>query len=187
MTSSFARTFSFALLALAVLLPYAVTNHTYPIPTFYSEFTALTLYLLVGAAVIWLALCARSRGGASQEPAGASLGATLRRPAKEGGYRRHLLIALRAGPGFDWGFPTRHPVSRKRLAIHGQPPDGPYPVEALASATGPETGARRPSHTLRSIEGRAQPPRKRATQASTVGAASAANPQGIEQASEAGW
>jgi len=61
MTSSFARTFSFALLALAVLLPYAVTNHTYPIPTFYSEFTALTLYLLVGAAVIWLAVCARPR------------------------------------------------------------------------------------------------------------------------------
>jgi len=61
MTSPFARTFSFVLLALAVLLPYAVTIHTYPIPTFYSEFTALSLYLLVGAAVIWLALCARSR------------------------------------------------------------------------------------------------------------------------------
>ena len=60
MTSPFARTFSFALLALAVLLPYAVTNHTYPIPTFYSEFTALSLYLLVGAAVIWLAVSARS-------------------------------------------------------------------------------------------------------------------------------
>lgn len=61
MTSPFARSFSFALLALAVLLPYAVTNHTYPIPTFYSEFTALSLYLLVGAAVIWLALSAWPR------------------------------------------------------------------------------------------------------------------------------
>ncbi|CAN7493423.1 Wzy polymerase domain-containing protein [Trinickia sp. LjRoot230] len=61
MTSSFARSLSFALLALAVLLPYAVTNHTYPIPTFYAEFTALSLYLLVGASVIWLSLSAWPR------------------------------------------------------------------------------------------------------------------------------
>lgn len=61
MTSPFARFLSFGLLALAVILPYAVTNHTYPIPTFYSEFMALCLYLLVGAAVAWLAASARPR------------------------------------------------------------------------------------------------------------------------------
>ncbi len=59
MTSPFARYLSFVLLALAMLLPYAVTNHTYPIPTFYSEFTALALYLFVGAAVAWLSSTAR--------------------------------------------------------------------------------------------------------------------------------
>jgi len=59
--------------------------------------------------------------GASQEPAGATLGATLRRPAKEGRERGHLSIALRAGPGFDWGFSTRHPVSRKRPAVLAGP------------------------------------------------------------------
>jgi O-antigen ligase len=61
MTAPFARYLSFALLALAMLLPYAVTNHTYPIPTFYSEFTALSLYLLVGAGVAWLSSSAPSR------------------------------------------------------------------------------------------------------------------------------
>ncbi|GLU33099.1 Wzy polymerase domain-containing protein [Trinickia caryophylli] len=55
MTSSFARYLSLALLAFAMLLPYAVTNHTYPIPTFYSEFTALALYLVVGAGAAWVA------------------------------------------------------------------------------------------------------------------------------------
>jgi O-antigen ligase len=59
MTSSFARYLSFALLAFAMVLPYAVTNHTYPIPTFYSEFSALALYLLVGASVAWLSSTAR--------------------------------------------------------------------------------------------------------------------------------
>jgi O-antigen ligase len=59
MTSPFARYLSFVLLAFAMLLPYAVTNHTYPIPTFYSEFTALALYLLVGASVAWLATTTR--------------------------------------------------------------------------------------------------------------------------------
>ncbi len=53
MPSPFARYLTFVFLALALILPYAVVNHTYPIPTFYAEFTALTLYLLVGAAV-WL-------------------------------------------------------------------------------------------------------------------------------------
>lgn len=61
MTSSFARYLSFVLLAFAMVLPYAVTNHTYPIPTFYSEFTALSLYLLVGAAVAWLSSAAWPR------------------------------------------------------------------------------------------------------------------------------
>jgi hypothetical protein len=59
MTSSFARYLSLVLLAFAMVLPYAVTNHTYPIPTFYAEFTALALYLLVGASVAWLCATAR--------------------------------------------------------------------------------------------------------------------------------
>ena len=61
MTSQFARHLSFASLAFAVLLPYTVTNHTYPIPTFYAEFTALSLYLLVGAAVLLMTASARPR------------------------------------------------------------------------------------------------------------------------------
>jgi len=59
MPSSFARYLTFVLLAVAFTLPYAVPNHTYPIPTFYSEFSALTLYLLVGAAVLLLVRSAR--------------------------------------------------------------------------------------------------------------------------------
>ena len=61
MTSPFARYLSFASLAFAVLLPYAVTNHTYPIPTFYAEFTALSLYLLAGAAVLLMVIAERAR------------------------------------------------------------------------------------------------------------------------------
>ncbi|MGN6667119.1 MAG: Wzy polymerase domain-containing protein [Trinickia sp.] len=61
MNSPFARYLSFASLALAVLLPYAVTNHTYPIPTFYAEFTALALYLLVGATVLLMVVAQRPR------------------------------------------------------------------------------------------------------------------------------
>ncbi|WP_322047832.1 PglL family O-oligosaccharyltransferase [Paraburkholderia sp. J67] len=53
MPSPFARYLTFVLLAVALILPYAVVNHTYPIPTFYAEFTALALYLMVGAGV-WL-------------------------------------------------------------------------------------------------------------------------------------
>ena len=61
MTSPFARHLSFASLAFAALLPYAVTNHTYPIPTFYAEFSALSLYLLVGASVLLMVISERSR------------------------------------------------------------------------------------------------------------------------------
>lgn len=61
MTSPFARYLSFASLAFAALLPYAVTNHTYPIPTFYAEFTALSLYLLVGASVLLMLTWERPR------------------------------------------------------------------------------------------------------------------------------
>jgi O-antigen ligase len=53
MPSPFARYLTFFLVALALILPYAVVNHTYPVPTFYAEFTALALYLMVGAGV-WL-------------------------------------------------------------------------------------------------------------------------------------
>jgi O-antigen ligase len=59
MPSNFSRFLTFFLLAVALTLPYAVVYHTYPIPTFYSEFVALTLWLLVGAAVVLLAREAR--------------------------------------------------------------------------------------------------------------------------------
>lgn len=61
MTFPFARYLSFTSLAFALVLPYAVTNHTYPIPTFYAEYTALSLYLLVGASVLLLSVTARPR------------------------------------------------------------------------------------------------------------------------------
>ena len=48
----FARYLSLTLLSLALVLPYAVVGHTYPIPTFYAEFMALALYLLTGAGVV---------------------------------------------------------------------------------------------------------------------------------------
>ena len=63
MPSNFARYLTFVLLALALTLPYAVVNHTYPIPTFYSEFVALTLYLLLGASVLLLVRPARTGEG----------------------------------------------------------------------------------------------------------------------------
>ena len=61
MPTPFARYFTFFLLVCALILPYAVVNHTYPIPTFYAEFTALALYLLTGAAVALLYWTARPR------------------------------------------------------------------------------------------------------------------------------
>ncbi|MCP3724832.1 Wzy polymerase domain-containing protein [Paraburkholderia sp. CNPSo 3272] len=60
MPSNFARYLTFVLLALALTLPYAVVNHTYPIPTFYAEFVALTLYVLMGAATLLLVRPART-------------------------------------------------------------------------------------------------------------------------------
>src|SRR5215469_15115431 len=61
MPSNFARYLTFVLLALALILPYAVVNHTYPIPTFYAEFTALSLYLFTGAAVALMVWSSRPR------------------------------------------------------------------------------------------------------------------------------
>lgn len=61
MSSSFARFLSLVLLAAALILPYAVVNHTYPIPTFYAEFTALTLYLLTAGAMVLLVGTSRPR------------------------------------------------------------------------------------------------------------------------------
>ncbi|QQC63577.1 PglL family O-oligosaccharyltransferase [Paraburkholderia ginsengisoli] len=61
MPTPFARYLSLILLALALVLPYAVANHTYPIPTFYAEFTALALYLLTGAGIVLLTATARPR------------------------------------------------------------------------------------------------------------------------------
>ncbi len=50
------------------MLPYAVVNHTYPIPTFYAEFTALALYLLTGAGVVLLVSRRRSRASTFASP-----------------------------------------------------------------------------------------------------------------------
>ncbi|MDE1179523.1 Wzy polymerase domain-containing protein [Paraburkholderia sp.] len=61
MPTPFARFLSFVLLALALILPYAIVNHTYPIPTFYAEYTALSAYLLVGAAVVLLYATSRPK------------------------------------------------------------------------------------------------------------------------------
>ncbi|WP_153101234.1 PglL family O-oligosaccharyltransferase [Paraburkholderia hayleyella] len=61
MPTPFARYLSLVLLALALTVPYTIVGHTYPIPTFYAEFTALALYLLTGAAVALLAGTARPR------------------------------------------------------------------------------------------------------------------------------
>lgn len=63
MPTPFARYLSLILLALALVLPYAVVNHTYPIPTFYAEFTALALYLLMGAGVVLLIAGSQPRIG----------------------------------------------------------------------------------------------------------------------------
>ncbi|AKL99301.1 PglL family O-oligosaccharyltransferase [Burkholderia pyrrocinia] len=63
MPSTFSRSLSLVALAVALIVPYAITNHTYPIPTFYSEFSALVLYLLVGLSVVLLA-----RTGRAAEP-----------------------------------------------------------------------------------------------------------------------
>ncbi|CAB3682125.1 hypothetical protein LMG22037_02522 [Paraburkholderia phenoliruptrix] len=63
MPTPFARFLSLVLLALALVLPYAVVNHTYPIPTFYAEFTALALYLLMGAGVVLLVATSQPRIG----------------------------------------------------------------------------------------------------------------------------
>ena len=61
MPTPFARFLSLTILACALILPYAVVNHTYPIPTFYAEFTALTLYVLTSAAGVLLAWTERRR------------------------------------------------------------------------------------------------------------------------------
>ncbi|HGL4260961.1 PglL family O-oligosaccharyltransferase [Burkholderia dolosa] len=63
MPSTFPRSLSLVALAVALIVPYAITHHTYPIPTFYSEFSALVLYLLVGLSVVLLV-----RTGRSAEP-----------------------------------------------------------------------------------------------------------------------
>ncbi|PAJ80863.1 PglL family O-oligosaccharyltransferase [Burkholderia ubonensis] len=59
MPSSFSRSLPLVALAVALIVPYAITNHTYPIPTFYSEFSALALYLLLGASLILLVRTSR--------------------------------------------------------------------------------------------------------------------------------
>src|ERR1700709_2649176 len=48
MPSNIARYFSLAVLCLALTIPFAVVNHTYPIPTFSAECSALALFLVLG-------------------------------------------------------------------------------------------------------------------------------------------
>lgn len=62
MPSTFSRSLPLVALAVALIVPYSITNHTYPIPTFYSEFAALVLYLLVGLSVVLLARTGRPAG-----------------------------------------------------------------------------------------------------------------------------
>ncbi|WP_244814330.1 Wzy polymerase domain-containing protein [Caballeronia sp. Lep1P3] len=54
MLSRYARFLCFAVLCLALTIPFGVVNHTYPIPTFYAEYSALALYLALGATVALL-------------------------------------------------------------------------------------------------------------------------------------
>jgi O-antigen ligase len=54
MPSQYARYLCFAVLCLALTIPFGVVNHTYPIPTFYAEFSALALYLALGGTVALL-------------------------------------------------------------------------------------------------------------------------------------
>ncbi|VCN08309.1 O-antigen polymerase family protein [Burkholderia pseudomallei] len=60
MPSSFLRSLSLIALAVALILPYAITNHTYPIPTFYSEYAAFALYWVLGASVVLLVKAERA-------------------------------------------------------------------------------------------------------------------------------
>jgi O-antigen ligase len=54
MPAQYARYLCFTALCLALTIPFAVVNHTYPIPTFYAEYTALALYLVLAATVALL-------------------------------------------------------------------------------------------------------------------------------------
>jgi O-antigen ligase len=54
MLSQYARSLCFIVLCLALTIPFGVVNHTYPIPTFYAEYSALALYLALGATVALL-------------------------------------------------------------------------------------------------------------------------------------
>ncbi|RKP58985.1 PglL family O-oligosaccharyltransferase [Pararobbsia silviterrae] len=54
------RILTLFLLMLALTIPYGVVTHTYPIPTFYAEFVAYTLFLLMSLGVAWYASTTRS-------------------------------------------------------------------------------------------------------------------------------
>lgn len=53
-------TLTLIILAVALILPYAVPEHTYPIPTFHTEFAALSMYMALGAAVMLFVASAHS-------------------------------------------------------------------------------------------------------------------------------
>lgn len=67
MPSKFARLLYLLLLIVALTLPYSYTEHTYPIPTFYTEFIALCAYLLMAATI---AAYGYSRQAALTQPLG---------------------------------------------------------------------------------------------------------------------
>ena len=61
MPSNIARYLSLAALCLALTIPFAVVNHTYPIPTFYAEFSALALFLALGGGMALIARLSEPR------------------------------------------------------------------------------------------------------------------------------
>jgi len=64
MPSKFARPLYLLLLIVALTLPYSYTEHTYPIPTFYTEFIALCAYLLMAIVVAAYGYAQRATLGA---------------------------------------------------------------------------------------------------------------------------
>jgi len=60
MPLKFVRLLYLVLLIVALTLPYTYTQHTYPVPTFYTEFIALAAYVLMAAAVAGVAYVQRA-------------------------------------------------------------------------------------------------------------------------------
>src|ERR1700754_3673839 len=68
---------------------------------------------------------------------GSPSGPRLRRPGREGGYRRRVSMAFGPGRRPTGGFRFDILSQRKRLAIHGQPPAGFFRWDALPALPAP--------------------------------------------------